>query len=104
MKNVNIRSGFIQGFTVYFDFLQDIVEENDGDVHLNFDQMKDLKFMEAFVKESLRCWGIAFVERTCTKDYHIPELNITIPEGALVQIPGSGIMQEEHFFKVLSPA
>ena len=51
--------------------------------------------MEAFVKESLRSWGINFVERTCTKEYHIPELNITIPEGALVQIPGSSIMHEE---------
>ena len=62
--------------------------------------MKDLKFMEAFVKECLRSWGLTFIERTCTKEYHIPELNITIPEGALVQIPGSSIMHEEQFFEV----
>ena len=58
--------------------------------------------MEAFVKESLRSWGINFVERTCTKEYHIPELNITIPEGALVQIPGSSIMHEEVHFQVIN--
>ena len=58
--------------------------------------------MEAFVKESLRSWGINFVERTCTKEYHIPELNITIPEGALVQIPGSSIMHEEVHFQVMN--
>ena len=77
------------------------VEKNEGDVHLSFDQMKELKFTEAFVKESLRSWGINFVERTCTTEYHIPELNITIPKGALVQIPGSSIMHEERFFQVL---
>ena len=80
---------------------QGAVEENNGNVHLSFEQMKELKFTEAFVKESLRSWGINFVERTCTTEYHIPELNITIPKGALVQIPGSSIMHEERFFQVL---
>ena len=38
------------------------------------------------------------IERVCTKDYFIPELNVTIPKGALVQIPGTGLMHEEKNF------
>ena len=56
-----------------------------------------MKFTEAFIKESLRFWG-ALVERTCNQDYHIPEVNVTIPKGVLVQIAGKEIMFEERFF------
>lgn len=55
--------------------------------------------MEAFVKESLRSWGISFMERQCTKDYIVPELNITIPKGSVVQIPAASFMHEERFYK-----
>lgn len=55
--------------------------------------------MEAFVKESLRSWGVSFVERECTKDYHVPEQNITIPKGSIVQIPAASFMHDDRFFK-----
>ena len=55
-------------------------------------------FMECFIKESLRSWGASFLERTCTKSYYIPELNLTIPEGSLVQMAGGSIMNDEKFY------
>ena len=77
--------------------LQDAIDENDGNPHLEYTKLHSLKFLEQFVKESLRSW-MAFLERVCTKDYFIPELNVTIPKGALVQIPASSLMHEEQFF------
>ena len=65
---------------------------------MEYAALHGLNFMERFVKESLRSWGISFLERTCTKDYYVPELNITIPKGALVQIPGASIMHEEEYY------
>ena len=60
--------------------------------------MTELKFLEAFVKESLRCWGLNGIERVCTKDYFIPELKFTIRKGSIVQIPGASIMHlEKHY-------
>ena len=54
--------------------------------------------MEKVVKECFRCWGISFIERNCTKDYHIPELNITIPKDCLVQVAGNRVMQDPKYY------
>ena len=78
---------------------QDTIDANGGNQHLDYNQLNKLKFLEAFIKESLRNWAISVVVRTCTKDYFIPELNITIPKGSVIQVPGFGIMHQEKFYK-----
>ena len=42
--------------------------------------------MEKVIKESIRLWGMNFFDRTCTKDYYIPELNFTVQKGIKIQI------------------
>ncbi len=78
--------------------LRDAIEDNDGNEHLDYAQLTGLKFLEKFVKEAMRNWGIGMIERVCTQDYHIPEMNVTIPKGSLIQIPAQSMMQEDNFF------
>ena len=60
--------------------------------------MTELKHLEAFVKESLRFLGFNELERVCTKNYFIPELNVTLPKGSVIQIPASSLMHlEKHY-------
>ena len=60
--------------------------------------MTELKHLEAFVKESLRFLGFNELVRVCTKNYFIPELNVTLPKGSVIQIPASSLMHlEKHY-------
>nr|AKH03529.1 cytochrome P450 3081A1 [Paracyclopina nana] len=78
--------------------IRDAIDDNSGDEHLSYATLNSLKYMEAVVKECLRHWGISFIERSCNKDYYIPEVNLTIRPGTLVQVPGGSIMMESRFF------
>ena len=78
--------------------IQDAIEDNGGLPNLDYNKLHGLKYMEKVVKESFRCWGVNFIERTCTKDYRIPDTNITIPKDAMVQLAGNYIMQKEEFY------
>ena len=78
--------------------IQNAIEENDGKEQLEYNALHSLGYMEKVVKESFRCWGINFVERTCTKEYNIPEFNVTIPKGMTVQVAGNRIMHNEKYY------
>lgn len=79
--------------------IKDAIDENGGSQHLDYNKLHDLKFMEKFIKESIRKWGISFLERVCSKDYYIEELKVTIPKGTLVQIPGASLMNDEKHYQ-----
>eukprot|EP00093_Oithona_nana_P005564 05564.XXX_296970_297623_1 [CDS] Oithona nana genome sequencing. len=53
--------------------IKDAVDDNNGDIHLDFNTLSNLRLMEKVIKESVRLWGINFFDRTCTKEYFIPE-------------------------------
>ena len=84
--------------SLYDLYLQNAIVENDGKEQLDYNTLHSLSYMEKVVKESFRCWGINFLERLCTKAYHIPELNVTIPKDIIVQIGGNKIHQSEENF------
>ncbi len=77
--------------------VMDVIEENGGDQHLDYNALQKLTYMDKVIKESLRSQGISFLERKCTKDYYIPEVNFTVPKGMIVTTAGSGIMHEVCF-------
>ena len=63
---------------------KDAVDDNNGDVNLDFNTLNNLQYTEKVIKESIRLWGINFFDRTCTKDYYSPELNFTVPKGKII--------------------
>ena len=78
--------------------IQEAIEDNGGSPDLDYNALHGLKYMEKVVKESFRCWGANFIERSCTKDYQVPGTHITIPKDAMVQLAGNYIMQNEEFY------
>ncbi len=78
--------------------INEAVEANNGDEHLEYNALQGLTYMDKVIKESLRCWKFSFIERTCNRDYHIPEMDFTVPAGMLVQVAASGIMFDEKHF------
>jgi len=51
------------------------------------DQLKELKYTEYVINETLRYFGIVQTnQRKCTKDYRIPGTDIVVPEGMIVDV------------------
>ena len=55
--------------------------------------------MGRFIKETIRLWGLNFYDRTCTKDYYVPELDFTIPKGMHVTLAGGKMHRDEQNFE-----
>ena len=79
-----------------YEEIQNAIDENGGKEQLDYNALHGLSYMEKVVKECFRCWGVSFLERLCVKDYHIPELNVTIPKDMMVQLAGNKIHQNEE--------
>ena len=78
--------------------IKDTVDENDGNINLDFNTLQNMTFLNKVIKESLRLWGLSFFDRTCTKDYHFSEINLTIRKGMVVQFGGgSAMIDDKHF-------
>ena len=79
------------------DEINGAIDDNDGNEDLTFDQLQKLEYAEAVLNESFRNYNlVGAIERICTKDYPIPEMNFTIPKGMLVQV-ASFQLDAEHF-------
>ena len=77
--------------------LKEIIEEHG---ELNYHNIMEAKYLDACINENLRRVAPGPVlERKCTKEYHIPNSNITIPEGMYVQIPVLGIHLDPEFWE-----
>ncbi len=76
------------------------MDENKGNTNLDYNVLHGLQFMEMVIKESLRMWNLTgILDRICSKDYFIPELNYTVKKGDIVQVASAGFMRDENFFK-----
>jgi cytochrome P450 len=63
------------------------VESNPGQ-GLTYDIVSNLPFLDAIICETLRMYPpLVQLERSAENDYHIPELNLTLPKGSTVIVP-----------------
>ena len=67
---------------------QDTIDENNGDLDVDYNTLNNMVYMGKVIKETIRLWGINFFDRTCTKDYYIPEINYTVPKGIFIKLRG----------------
>ena len=79
--------------------IQDAIDINNGEPDLDYHTLNNLPYLGKVIRETIRLWGINFFDRTCVKDYFIPELNYTIPKGTHVTIAGGKIMRDEANFE-----
>ena len=74
--------------------IQDAIDNNNGEPDLDYHTLNNLPFLGKVIRETIRLWGTNFFDRTCVKDYFIPELNYTIPKGMHVTVAGGRIMRD----------
>ena len=80
-----------------FEEINTAINDNDGNKELNYEQLQKLEYAEACLNESMRMYNfVGALERLCVKDYHIPEINFTVPKGMLVQI--AYMMQDDQYY------
>ena len=61
--------------------ISDCVDENEGNLELNHEELFGMKFMGQVIKESLRFWAFNFMDRVCVKDYYLEKTQFVITKG-----------------------
>lgn len=82
-----------------YDEIQEAIEANDGQLELDYAALNNMQYMGKFINETIRCWGVNFFDRTCTKDYYVADLNYTIPKGMHVTLAGGALQRDAAYFE-----
>jgi cytochrome P450 family 6 len=79
------------------DDIKSTLKKHDGS--LTYESVKDMKFIDLLVKESLRKYPILpMLNRECTKDYQIPGTDKTIEKGTAIVISLLGLHRDDNYF------
>ncbi|XP_058449391.1 uncharacterized protein LOC131429335 [Malaya genurostris] len=77
--------------------IDDVLNKSNGDI--NFDSIKQMKYLDLCVKETLRKYpGLPILNRECTEDYRVPDSKIVIRKGTQVVIPLRAYGMSEEYF------
>ncbi|XP_059478273.1 probable cytochrome P450 6a14 isoform X1 [Neocloeon triangulifer] len=77
--------------------IDEVLEKYNGKV--TYEALKDMKYLECVLKESMRKYPpVPFLSRECTKTYTIPNTNVTIDKGTMVQIPICSLQNDPKYF------
>jgi cytochrome P450 family 6 len=102
-------SSTIQAITMHFlakttavqDQLLDEIKETidmEGTEHLSYSAIHGMSYLDMVIHEALRHYMLTILERNCSKDYIIPDTDVVIKKGMLVQIAAGAIMKDPQFF------
>lgn len=77
--------------------IKETIATHDG--KLTYETITNMKFIDLCVKETLRKYpALPILNRKCTKDYKVPDTNITIEEGTSIIISLLGLHRDEEYF------
>jgi len=81
-----------------FEEIEEVFGEETEDI--TWEKVQSCVYLDNVISESLRFMNlIPMTERLCTKDYKIPDTDITIPKGRTVKIYFHDMMKNEKNFK-----
>jgi cytochrome P450 family 6 len=67
--------------------------------NLTYESVKDMKFIDLLVKESLRKYPtLAMINRECTKNYQVPGTDTVIEKGTAIFVSLMGMHRDENYF------
>ncbi|KAK7074658.1 Cytochrome P450 3A4 [Halocaridina rubra] len=76
--------------------IQDIIREH-GEI--NYQSIMEAKFLDSCIMETLRMYPpLTTTERVCTRDFKLPNSDITVPRGMIVQIPIWCLHHDEQYW------
>ena len=54
--------------------------------NLDYNDVMEMSYLDKFLTETTRLYGLSLLERKCVKDYRIPGSDFVVPKGMLVQV------------------
>lgn len=77
--------------------IDQVLERHDNII--TYDGLQEMEFLDSCVKETLRKYpGLPIVLRRCSKNYRIPDTNLTIPKGTNVFVSTMGLHYDTENF------
>lgn len=77
--------------------IRETLEKHDGKI--TYESIMEMKFIDLCVKETLRKYpGLPILNRECTKDFKVPDMDFVIKKGTSVIISLLGVSRDEKFF------
>lgn len=77
------------------DEILDSLESDD----ITYDALTDMKYLDCCINETLRKYPLGgMLNRVNSKDYQIPNSNVTIPKGTSIFIPYFGIQRDPEYY------
>lgn len=78
--------------------IDEALEANHGKI--SYDMIQEMSYLDMCLKETLRKYpGLASLNRECTKDYNLPEAELTIKKGMSTIISVMGLHYDPRYFK-----
>jgi cytochrome P450 family 6 len=79
------------------DEINEVLERHNGEV--TYDAIMEMKYLDMVFNETLRKWPLVDSHfRMCTKDFQIPDTELTIEKGTFILIPAIGLHHDERFW------
>ncbi|KAK5641167.1 hypothetical protein RI129_009714 [Pyrocoelia pectoralis] len=80
------------------DEINHVLEKYGGKI--TYEAIMEMKYMTQVIDETLRKYPpISFITRKCVKDYVVPDYDVKIDKGTMVQIPVLGLHRDPEYFK-----
>ncbi|CAB3366879.1 Hypothetical predicted protein [Cloeon dipterum] len=78
--------------------IKEVLQRHDG--ILSFQSMQELTYLDKIANETLRMYPpLAVINRICTKQYKIPNTNVTLEKGTAIAISVKGIQNDPQYFE-----
>lgn len=77
-----------------------VQDEIDRHGDITYDSINAMKYLDCCVDETLRKYPpVPVLNRECSKDYKIPNTNLTIPKGTPLLIPALGLQRDPEIYQ-----
>lgn len=77
---------------------EEILSKYDGNI--TYDAIMEMKYLDMVFNETLRKYPVVDTQfRTCSKDFKIPNSNLTIPKNTMILLSSQALHHDDRFWK-----
>lgn len=78
--------------------IEEAVAKYGGEV--TYESIQEMKYLDMVFNETIRKYPVVDIQfRQCTRDFKIPNSNLTIPEGAAVMLSSQALHHDERYWE-----
>lgn len=78
--------------------IEEVLAKYDGEV--TYDGIMEMKYLDMVFNETLRKYPVVDTQfRMCSKDFKIPDSNLTIPKNTMILLSSQGLHHDDRFWE-----